>query len=93
MCLSNLTTKKAKTAKEDIVCYKALNTHLFSPYQQYKYELGKKVTIDSPLHINCMDEIANGFHSFKTLKDAQSELKVWNGVPFKIIDIYFAIIP
>ena len=93
MCLSNLTTKKAKTAKEDIICYKTLDKDLYSPYRNHKYELGKDVTSDYPMTVDNIGSIFCGLHSFKTFKDAKTELEIWAIVQFKTIVIYKAIIP
>ena len=100
MCLSNLTTKKAKTAKEDIVCFKALDENLLSPYKNHKYELGVKVSIDPryPLCRNEDEEITRGLHSFQTLEDAKTEPVLWHSVyqystMSKNIVIHKAIIP
>ena len=93
MCLSNLTTKKAKTAKKDIVCFKALGENLLSPYMCHKYELGAKVSIDYPLRRNENEEILIGLHSFLTLEDAITEPVLWHSVTSKNIVIHKAIIP
>ena len=93
MCLSNLTTKKAKTAKEDIPCFKALDEYLRSPYMWYVYKLGMKVSIDYSLCRNEVGEIMIGLHSFQTLKDAKTEIIIWGNNSSKNIIIHKAIIP
>lgn len=50
MCLTRRSNSGPKYATEDIVVYKILSPDLLSPYQEYQYELNKKVC--SPLEFN-----------------------------------------
>jgi len=75
MCLTKLTTKKAKVAKEDIVCYKVLNKDLTSPYKYFQYELGGCTKSD--LEINNDLSVQYGLHSFKYKKGANEEVEEW----------------
>jgi len=80
MCLTNLTTKKAKRAKEDITCYKVLKTMtMFSPFQKFKYSFNKKV--ESALRHNeyIPKEVYIGLHTFKTLEAAEHCLRLQGG--------------
>ena len=80
MCLSNITTKKAKTAKEDIPCFKVLTVNLYSPYQRYSYKLGRKATsiieFDEPWDRE--EGIGRGLHYFVNMKGAKFDMNWFN---------------
>ena len=89
MCLTNLTTKKAKTAKEDIVCYKTLLRGMKSPYEGYLYTQGN--TVRSELHVEDTGEINYGLHSFVSKRGAEDEILSWN--EYNTPNVYRCIIP
>ena len=90
MCLTNLTTKKAKTAKEDIPCFKVLDNYLFSPYQNLRYCIGNKMSTKDTIRPNEDGAVNRGLHSFMELGDAQTELSIW---VMKEVVVYKAVIP
>ena len=90
MCLSNLTTENPKVAKRDIPCYKVLEESLISPYEGYKYVLGKKEK--SPLDKGISD-VHKGLHTFTSKKNAIIERNWFLNRDFGSHNVFKAIIP
>ena len=91
MCLT-ATHRRVKIAKEDIVCYKLLDSKLKSPFKGFKYKLNK-LTV-SNLDIPDEDkDIYKGLHAYQNISSANSDIKgirLFFGI---ITDVYKAIIP
>lgn len=71
MCLSVSKTAKARTAKEEIVCYKPLDridNKFFSGYRKFEYDLHILYKLGK-LMKNQNGGVDEGFHSYKNLED------------------------
>jgi len=81
MCLELKNSRvRAKTATEDIVCYKGLilysNGKLRTPYQDVQIEIGNTYKSDV---IKEGNTINIGLHSFVTIDDLKKRGAVWRG--------------
>ena len=72
MCLTNLTTKQPKTAKEDIICYKLLietfEGLLRAYFREFFYTIGKLYTLPHFTYSTNpfweAPQVGQGFHSY-----------------------------
>lgn len=99
MCLITI-QKRAKTAKENITCYKVIknrNTHLISPFQDYRWYVGKLETIDKfeileSVVYKGLKDIDKGLHAYKSFDLTIKRLYYFTHIPEKL-QIHECIIP
>lgn len=96
MCLTAKSDKK-QIAEQPITVYKILDKNLKSPFQSYKYELGKEYTNDSVEDIGEAFEhylIGSGFfHAYDNLNRALKECALMNRNKKYEFNVYEAEIP